>query len=271
MNRLPPCLLPGPRCPVGSEPLAVEGGPTGVLVLHGFSGSPWEVRPVAEAFAALGWTVAMPVLAGHADQPEALAGSRWPDWLASAASALDWLSARTERQHVCGLSMGGLLTLELARSGRIPRPGRLGLLAPALDLPVWQKTGLRWVDRLGWNGWFRKGDPRLPGGHRQPGAPVLPLRAAASLVEFADRLHAAAHPLPLPLLALHGDRDPTVPHDLARRRFAPWQGPHARWHTIPGGRHLLPRDVCGSAVVAEMTDFLSRSGGVDQVEPTMSK
>jgi carboxylesterase len=240
--------------------MAVEGGAIGVLVLHGFSGSPWEVRPVSERLAGLGWSVAMPVLAGHADRPEALAASRWPDWLASAMEALDWLAARTERQHICGLSMGGLLTLELARSRRIPRPGGLALLAPALDLPAWQKAGLRWLDRLGWNGWFRKGDPHLPGALRQPGDPVLPLRAAASLVALADRLHAAARPLPLPLLALHGDRDPTIPHDLARRRFQPWQGPNAQWRTIPGARHLLPRDVAGPEVVAQVQAFLQQGG-----------
>jgi carboxylesterase len=238
--------------------MAVVGSRTGVLVLHGFSGSPWEVRPVAESMAARGWSVAMPVLAGHADQAQALAASRWPDWLASAEAALDWLAAHTDVQHVCGLSMGGLLTLELARQQRIARPGRLGLLAPALDLPAWQKAGLRLIDRLGWRGWLPKGAPDLPHGQRQPGEPVLPLRAAASLVQLSERLHTEARPLPLPLLVQHGNRDRTIPHDLAQRRFAPWQGPMTQWQTVVGG-HLLPRDACGAEVVKRLADFLAQA------------
>jgi esterase/lipase len=61
---------------------ARPGGARGVLCLHGFTGTPFEVRPLAEALAGRGFTVIAPVLAGHCGTVADLACTRWPDWLA---------------------------------------------------------------------------------------------------------------------------------------------------------------------------------------------
>ncbi len=49
----------------GAEPWSAAGGPLGVLVLHGFTGNPQSMRSLAEAFAAAGYTVELPLLPGH--------------------------------------------------------------------------------------------------------------------------------------------------------------------------------------------------------------
>lgn len=106
-------VLPG--CEPWSSP---GGGPHGALVLHGYTGSPVSMRPLAEALAAAGFAVELPRLPGHGTAPEDLALTRWEDWLAEAERALAALQARVPggRVVVAGLSMGGALTLALAEA-----------------------------------------------------------------------------------------------------------------------------------------------------------
>ncbi len=103
-------VLPG--CEPWSSP---GGGPHGALVLHGFTGSPVSMRPLAEALADAGFAVEMPRLPGHGTAPADLALTTWHDWLAEAERALAALQARTPdgKVVVVGLSMGGALTLAL--------------------------------------------------------------------------------------------------------------------------------------------------------------
>ena len=64
----------------GAEPFSQPGGPSGVLVLHGFTANPQSVRPQAEALAAAGYTVDVPLLPGHGTIVEDMIPTRWADW-----------------------------------------------------------------------------------------------------------------------------------------------------------------------------------------------
>jgi carboxylesterase len=99
---------------LGAEPLFHEGGPVGALVLHGFTGNPVTMRPLADAFVAAGFTVSMPRLPGHGTTIEDMATTGWAEWSAEAERAYQELAGRTERVVVAGLSMGGTLTAWLA-------------------------------------------------------------------------------------------------------------------------------------------------------------
>jgi carboxylesterase len=98
----------------GAEPWSHEGGPAGALCLHGFTGNPSSMRPVAEAFAAAGMAVELPRLPGHGTTVEEMMTTTWADWSSEAEAAYQRLAARSERAVVAGLSMGGTLTLWLA-------------------------------------------------------------------------------------------------------------------------------------------------------------
>lgn len=105
-------ILPG--CEPWSSP---SGGPHGALVLHGFTGSPVSMRPIAEALAAAGFAVEMPRLPGHGTSVEDLAETGWDDWLTEAERCLGITAARASsgKVVVVGLSMGGALTAALAQ------------------------------------------------------------------------------------------------------------------------------------------------------------
>jgi carboxylesterase len=99
----------------GAEPYRHEGGQVGVLLCHGFTGSPASLRPWAEHLAAEGHTVRLPLLPGHGTEWRDLQMTRWPDWYSVVERELLDLAERCDQVFVMGLSMGGTLTLRLAQ------------------------------------------------------------------------------------------------------------------------------------------------------------
>jgi carboxylesterase len=98
----------------GAEPFHHDGDRTGVLLCHGFTGSPQSLRPWAEFLAGAGLTVSLPRLPGHGTTWQEMATTRWEDWYAEVDRVLDELRASTDEIFVMGLSMGGCLALRLA-------------------------------------------------------------------------------------------------------------------------------------------------------------
>ncbi len=109
-----------------------EGGPTGVLLIHGFTATTAEVRPLAQALQANGYAISAPLLPGHHAQPRDLNRVRWRDWVRTVEGAYRDLAARCQRVVVGGESMGGLLALYLA--GEHPEVAAVLTYAPALRL-----------------------------------------------------------------------------------------------------------------------------------------
>jgi carboxylesterase len=174
----------------GCEPWSAPGGPHGVLVLHGFTGNPQSLRGLAEAFAAAGFAVELPLLPGHGTSVDDLVGTAWPDWSASAEAAYEELAARVDKVVVVGLSMGGSLTAWLA--SRHPEIPGIVCVNPALSVPAEMVAALDEVlaggtDRIPAIG----GDVADPAGREKaydatPLAPLLSLAAAAA--ELGDDL-----------------------------------------------------------------------------------
>lgn len=100
----------------GSEPFSADGGPDGVLVLHGYTGNPSTMRPLAEAIARVGYAVECPRLPGHGTVIEDLLPTTWADYAAAALAAYDALARRADRVAVVGLSVGGALASLVAES-----------------------------------------------------------------------------------------------------------------------------------------------------------
>jgi len=98
----------------GAEPWTSAGDGVGVLVLHGFTGSPKSVTPWGRALADQGWTVSVPLLPGHGTRWQDMNLTTWQDWYHEAERSLRDLQSTCHTVFVMGLSMGGSLTLRLA-------------------------------------------------------------------------------------------------------------------------------------------------------------
>lgn len=97
-----------------TEPFRHDGGDVGVLLCHGFTGSPASLRPWADRLAAQGFTVDLPLLPGHGTTWQQMNTTTFDDWLGAVTDALSRLGRRCRAVVVCGLSMGGALALRLA-------------------------------------------------------------------------------------------------------------------------------------------------------------
>ena len=98
----------------GAEAFAFPGGDVGVLLLHGFTGSPQGLRPWGEALRNDGHTILCPLLPGHGTHVKDLAGARAADWVAASEAALDDLTGHCRTVVICSLSFGSALALHLA-------------------------------------------------------------------------------------------------------------------------------------------------------------
>jgi len=91
-----------------------DGGDVGVLLCHGFPGAPGSMRPWADHLVDAGYTVRLPLLPGHGTRWQDANRTTFDDWFADVSAALQELTNRCRAVVVCGLSMGGTLTLRLA-------------------------------------------------------------------------------------------------------------------------------------------------------------
>ena len=118
----------------GAEPFSATGGPVGVVVLHGFTGNPQSMRSLANAFAAAGFAVELPLLPGHGTSVEDMVPTRWADWASAAEAAYQEIAARCETVLAAGLSMGGSLAIKLAQAH--PDIAGIVLINPLVDPPA---------------------------------------------------------------------------------------------------------------------------------------
>jgi carboxylesterase len=248
----------------GGEPIDLAGDRRGVLLLHGFTGTPFEMRPLGEALHRdVGATVLGPVLAGHGETVRALVRTTWRDWETSAAGAFDRLAVRCDRVIVAGLSMGGLLALRLALSDR-PVAGLV-----LMGVPLWFgmfSTGLvRVLDGAG----VDLPIPKLFGSDvrdrtarvQTPSYRQLPVRGVAQLIELAALVRADLPRVGSPSLIVHGRHDHTASPDCAvelSRRLGS-RDVALRW--LERSYHLLPIDVERAELARLAAEFVRKHGG----------
>ncbi|MBU1004152.1 MAG: alpha/beta fold hydrolase [Proteobacteria bacterium] len=190
---------------------------TAALLIHGFGGEPFEMLGLAQALQALGCEVSVPLLPGH--------GSSVADWCKVPFSALtsaverefDVLSERHGRVLVCGLSMGGTLSLHL---GIARRPaGIVSIAAPVHLYRFWPPEFPDW--RMPLVPLLKRIRPLWPTDAPNPEARrIAPWKgyedyvSLEALDSFLDGMHHVKKRLPeleAPLLCLHSPGDRTVP------------------------------------------------------------
>jgi carboxylesterase len=160
------------------EPFAADGGPVGVLVSHGFTGTPASVRPWGEHLAAAGYSVRLPLLPGHGQTWRETNRSRWPQWYATVESSYLELRERCEQVFACGLSMGGTLVTRLAERHPDGIAG-LVLVNPAYGTRRFDAKLAPYIS------WLVKSRPAIGGDIKKPGV-AEPAADRTPVVAFAS-------------------------------------------------------------------------------------
>jgi carboxylesterase len=256
-------LVSAPILP-GAEPFAHDGGPGGVLVLHGFTANPQSVRPLAVAIADAGFTVELPLLPGHGTVIEDVIPTRWADWSAAAASAYAGLAARTDEVAIVALSMGGTLACWLAEHH--PEIRGLAVVNPFIDPPA---ESFRAVMR----GVLAAGTEVAPGigsdiakeGSTELAYAGTPIAAALSMFEGIDDVAENLARISCPVLLLSSRNDHVVPSSSGDVLQAGVTGPVERvW--LENSYHVATLDhdapEITTRVVAFVGEVLAGSGAV---------
>lgn len=242
--------------------VSLGDGPRRVLLLHGLTGTPVEVRPIADALHAAGFAVHVPLHAGHRD-PDALAEHGWRDWYASAEAAL-LRFAGPEPVVVVGFSMGALLALRLAALHR-DRIAGVASISVMLELPAWQVWLARGLAELRrrprWRGLIghfpkRGVDVRsFVRAQQSPSLRVFPFAAIAELGGLQHDLRARLGHITAPLLLLHGRYDHTAPPEHSERVAQAVASAQVRRVLLPRSFHIVGDDLDRAQVCREVVDF----------------
>lgn len=194
------------RVTAGAEPFRFDAGPTGALLVHGFTGSPASMRPMGEWLAQHGISTVGPRLAGHGTTWEELETTTWQDWEREAEQALLELVRRCSDVIVVGLSMGGAMSLHLAAKHQEALRG-VAVINPDVRRP---NLALAPAARL-----FTRTVKGVGNDIKKPGQDEVvyertPLKAAIQLGKLYKTVQAELPTMRLPLLVFSSDIDHVV-------------------------------------------------------------
>ena len=266
---------PGTPFPAGvTDAFFWTAGEVGCLLIHGFTGTPYEMRFLGEQLHAAGFSVGGIRLAGHATRVEDLAQCRWPDWYQSVEEGFEQLLRHSSRIVAIGLSMGALLAVRLAARHAAQVAGVV-LLSPSFELTN------PWPGRLA--GIVRSALPLLPESllylakgasdiadpverEQRPTYHRLPLRGVAELVDLQRRARAWLPSVGQPVLAIHARQDHTAPlSNLELLRAA--VGDLRRAIILEDSYHVITVDRERERVASEVNGFIVEALGLVQSGP----
>ena len=243
----------------GAEPFEAAGGPAGVLLCHGFTGSPQSLRGWADYLAGHGLTVSLPRLPGHGTTWQDMARTGGDDWFAEVDDAFGKLASQCEQVFVLGLSMGGCLALRLAqtRGGAVRglvlvNPSlapdtRLFLLAPALKYVLRSLPGVA-SD-------IKKPDTKELGYDR------VPVRAAATLPKLWSTTVSRLGDVAQPVLVYRSTTDHVVGPASMRTLLAGVPSGQVTVRDLPDSYHVATLDNDAETIFEGSLKFIKEHAG----------
>jgi carboxylesterase len=240
----------------GAEPWSADGNEVGVLVLHGFTGSPKSMTPWAKELVNEGWTVRVPLLPGHGTQWQDMNLTTWEDWYAEAERNLRELQSRCTTVFVMGLSMGGSLTLRLAEEHGSEIAG-IVLVNPAVHSERIDRHLLPLIQR------FVGSFPGISNDIAKPGQDEgaydrIPLKAAHSMSFLWKAIKADIGKVRQPLLLFRSVQDHVVEPSNAAFILANVASEDATEVLLNDSFHVATLDYDAEIIVRDSIAFVRR-------------
>jgi carboxylesterase len=237
----------------GADAFSFGEGPIGVLMVHGFTGSPASMRPIGTWLASRGIAVEGVRLPGHGTSIDDLRTRRWTEWVEEAGRGLDALRARCRTVVAFGLSMGGAVVLRLVAS----RPGDVEGMALAnpyvfdarhLVIPV-GRLFLREVGGVA-------NDIAKPG-EDENADERMPVPAVAQMAEMLRHVRRDLRSIHIPTVIFVSGDDHVIPKGSARKVYERLGSERKELVPCPHSFHVVTLDH-DAALVAERVLALAR-------------
>ncbi len=234
----------------------LPGGSTGVLLIHGFTGSPPEMRLVGDYLHQRGYTVSGPLLPGHGTTVDDMNRRQWTEWTGCVEKALADLQSRCETVFVGGLSMGAILTLYLAAhhpelpgivvySPAVWPANRLVYLTPIVKYLISKQPQSSIKDLT---------DPEAD--RRLWSYEENPVFAAHELLKLVRQVRRALPRIAQPLLVIHSILDSAIHPDSARRTYEQAGSADKELVTLYNSGHCITVDSEWESVAEKTYEFI---------------
>jgi carboxylesterase len=258
-------MASSPTLPAHAEPFYSEGRPDadgrriGVLLSHGFTGSPASMTPWGQYLAEQGYAVAVPRLPGHGTSWQDMNRTGYADWYAELEREFETLKARTDLVFVGGLSMGGGLALWLAANHPQDVAG-LMLVNAAVSSENRQLLAvpaLKWV--LG-------GMPAIGGDIKKPGVSEYayektPLKALHSMMKGWKQVRSDLPKVTQPMIIFRSLEDHVVDPQSTRNIQAGVSSRDVTERVLENSYHVATLDHDAPQIFEESAAFIARVSG----------
>lgn len=232
------------------------------LLIHGFTGTPKEMRWLGDYLHEKGYTCLGVRLAGHATDPEDMIRSNWTDWTASVEDAYSLLKTVSDRIFLVGLSMGGILSLLMSAKLEVN-----GIVAMSTPYKLPDDPRLRHID------WISKIVAYMPKSDEEPGAgwfdkeafrehvsyPQNPVRSIGELNKLLGEMRAALPQICVPVMLVHSKDDRYVQPENMELIFTDLKNASDKTKLyITGSGHVVTRDAARRQVFESVLEFIQR-------------
>lgn len=247
-----------------AKPFHLGNGKNAVLVIHGFTGIPYEMREFGEYLASRGFKVYAPLLPGHGTSKEDMIKTGRADWVRGAETALEiLLEEAPEHIFVSGLSMGGILALHLGAAH--PEVEALAPICTPLYLQDWRIRYLLPILKH----FFKYSplgeepadildtsvleDPVAKEGRRRYGRPAIP--CAVELLSLMRETKKKLGEIRQPILVIQARKDGVVPPSNAEYIFQHVASREKRILWLENSAHGATMDFDKQTLFKEAADF----------------
>lgn len=233
-------------------------GPLTCYIIHGFTGSTYEMAELGKYIASQGITAVADLLPGHGTSPEDCNTKVYQNWIDSVREGYERLAEEKEKVFVVGYSMGAALTLNLAIEKELPG---IVLYAPIIKHKRWTIYLTPLVAP------FREFEEKERF-YRNDGGPqsfygysVYPMKAAAEVVKLTWRVRMKLGQVTCPTLIMHSKADNTVPYENGQYVYDWISSEDKRLLSFKTSAHALMADSDKEIVWEETTKFVKSCSG----------
>lgn len=236
----------------GAEPFLFPGNRTGVLLIHGFTGSPAAMRGLGEflnqnqGFTALG--IRLP---GHGTQVDDLRRPAWRDWLTTVEDGLNLLRGMCDQVYVAGISMGGVLTLIAANRYQVQ--GVAALSTPYGLTGDWRVRFMRPISLFVPK--FKK--PAAVGNRAETSYAYFVPHAIAEAAELAELMQESLPKINIPVLLIQSRGDKVIEPNALDLISGQLHRLHPETLWLETSGHIITLDQEREIVYRKVADFFS--------------